>query len=296
MTSETTARAIRFAGPDESRGVSRHELRRYLAGELSNERQASIQAALQSDAALSAELAELKNDLESRARAFATAMPFERFVARHEARVASTEGLFGRLVRALRSYRWQLGGVALAAGAAAVLLLVVVPSPHPVPSDPSTIRLKGGAQLGLFVREGRNARLGIDGEELHPGDQIQFVVKDDLDLRSMVLLGLDGNGVVTVYDARRLPSTIPKGATVVGSEVRERPRVLEQSVILDDALGPERFFVVYGDQAPEVLTENAKRAAEILVKAGADLAAVESLAVDGAVKQSSIHIVKVGPR
>ena len=291
----TTNHVIAFKGPDDERAVSRHELLRYQAGELDEARRAEIAEALKTDEALAAELAELDNDK----RAFQASMPFERFAARMEEKQEATGGLLAKL----KSFRLQLGGVILACGAAAAL--VIMPStttpkgdgPHtdtPTPTDTSTIRLKGQGHIGLFVRDGGKARLGVDGEELHPGDQIQFVVRDEVEMDAMVLLGVDGKGVVTIYDTRDLGRTTDKGGMTTGTNAK--PRVLEQSVILDDAMGPERFFVLYGKDNPDKLKRQARRAARLLAESKADLTSIEKLDLaDASVRQSSIHIVKTQP-
>jgi hypothetical protein len=111
---------------------------------------------------------------------------------------------------------------------------------------------------------------------------------------AMVLLGVDGKGVVTIYDARDLGGTTDKGGMSAGSSAK--PRVLEQSVILDDAIGPERFFVLYGKDSPDKLKRQARRAARLLAESQADLTSVEQLDLGSLeVRQSSIHIVKTQP-
>jgi hypothetical protein len=290
----TTNHVIAFKGPDDERAVSRHELLRYQAGELDETRRAQIADALKTDEALAAEWAELESDK----RAFQTSMPFERFAARMEEKQQPT-GLLAKL----KSFRLQLGGFALAAGAAAALL--IMPSAGPSTdgdnnttdqvTQTSPIRLKGQGHIGLFVRDGGNARLGTDGEELHPGDQIQFVVRDEAEMDAMVLLGVDGKGVVTIYDTRDLGGTTAKGGMTLGTQ--QKPRVLEQSVILDDAIGPERFFVLYGKESPDKLKRKARRAARLLAESQADLTSVEKLDLGSIdVRQSSIHIVKTQPQ
>lgn len=292
--SPQTPRTVSFGPLPGERAVSRHELLRYAAGELSPARRAEIDALLAGDEGLAAELSELEHDKQ----AFQAQMPFERFAARHEAR--ARRGVFARLQDGVGRLRLALGGGLVAVGAAAALLVLVDGGAGSDPgrdpgSDPSTesgIRLKGNSHLGLFVRDDKSARVGTDGEQLHPGDQIQFVVKDER-LTSMVLLGVDGNGVVTVYEARELKDGTQKGAQPVGTVAR--PRVLEESLILDDALGPERFFVVYADTDVDTLSREAKRAAQLLAASKADLSSTEHLPLSGMeARQSSIHIVKIG--
>lgn len=263
------------------RAVSRHELRRYAAGELDEARRAEIGALLESDTSLQAELAEL----EAADRAFRSTMPFDRFLADHEARVAQRSAL-APVKRWLSRFRWQAGGL-IAATTAALLLLVFLPER---PTPPKNLLKGDEVRVGFFVREAEGARVGVDGERLQAGDQIQFAVRDDEESRSMVLLGIDGHGNVTTYVAAPLPE---KGNEK--GDGAHKPRLLEQSLVLDDAVGPERFFVVYGREAPAELASLAERAARELLEGGADLARAERLPLDEEHAQSSVHIVKIAP-
>jgi hypothetical protein len=136
------------------------------------------------------------------------------------------------------------------------------------------------------VKEEGGARLGSAGETLKAGDQIQLAVTD-ASPRALVVLGVDSAGVVSLY-AREETTTVPKGQT--------GPRPLPAALVLDDVVGTERFFVVYGDDLA-ALERTARGAAERLaadVKAGrADLQATARLAVDDNLPQASIHILKV---
>lgn len=263
------------------RAVSPHELRRYHAGELGDDRRSEIAALLDEDAQLKAEL----DALEAEDRAFRATMPFERFVADHAARRAQQDAL-APLKSFVARFRWQAGGL-LVATTAALLLVVVLPRGEPErPWD----GLKGGARIGFFVREAEGARVGVDGEELRPGDQIQFAVRDDEESASMVLLGVDGRGNVTTYVAAKLPSR----GNEKGAE-QAKPRLLEQSLVLDDAVGAERFFVVYGKEEPAALKAAVEAAARELLEGNADLVRAGRLPLDEDHPQSSVHVVKVRP-
>lgn len=284
-------RVIDLGRPEVEGGVSPFELERYLAGELDAKRRAEIEALLASDATLTAELEELR----ARDAAFRASMPFERFLADHQARLEATSA--GPLAW-WRSLRWPLGGGVLVAAAAALALVVLLPE-NTAPLDPSLegerrTRLKGqGARIGFFVQVDEGARWGADGEELRAGDRIQLAVQDPAGARSMVIVGIDGRGEVSTYAARRLPTGTPKGEG--GSALRP----LDQSLVLDDALGAERFFVLYGKDADvEGLERDALRAARELsakVARGADdLRRQERLPLKlHDVEQGSVHILKV---
>lgn len=259
--------------------VTTHELRRFLAGELAPARRAEVEAALSGDEALRMRAEAMKAE----DAAFKASMPFERFVADHEARVAKTASPWAKVAAALKRFG-AVGGVGALAAAGAVVVLVSAGDPDP----DAAIRTKGGpavAGIGYFVDEQDGVRVGRAGEALSFGDRIQFAVRGPTDAEAMVVVGVDGEGAVTVYAAESL-ATREKGAGGA--------RVLTQSVVLDDAVGPERFFVVYGRGPVEALRASAEAAAKRLVAERADLTTTERLPLDdGRATQGSVHIVKV---
>ena len=266
----------------EAREISVHELRRYHAGELDDQRRAAIAARVETDAVLRAEL----DELEATERAFKATHSFERFLSDHEARRRQQSAL-SSLQSRLRRFRWQASGL-IAAGAAALLLLVVLPRGET--RTPRYGGLKGAARVGFFVREHDGARIGVDGEQLPPGAQIQFAVRDDPQSSSMVLLGIDGRGHVTTYVAMHL-----RDAGNEKGSASDKARLLPQSLVLDEALGPERFFVVYGKEEPDALQAEAERAAKALLERETDLTRADRLSLGEGHAQSSVHIVKVRP-
>ncbi|MBN2362035.1 MAG: zf-HC2 domain-containing protein [Deltaproteobacteria bacterium] len=257
------------------REVTPHQLRRYAAGELDPTAAERVARHLEQCLDCAAIVAEIRSDQA----AFCTVMPFERFAADHERRLATHRPLTG-LARWWRSLRWPAALTAAAAATALVALWVV--------SGPDDgVRLKGGqATIGFLVKQGDQIRRGSDGEPLTAGDRIQFLVRADARARAMVLVGIDGRGAVTVYGAESLTEQT-KGEPEV--------RLLPESVILDDAIGPERFFAVFSsDLGPEALHARVQVAAQELARSGVDLSRVEALPLDDeAVTQASISIVKV---
>lgn len=126
-------------------------------------------------------------------------------------------------------------------------------------------------------------RTGKEGEQLRQGDQIQFYVKGPTQDAELVVAGVDGKGAVTIYHAGPAPE---------GAEGHASP--LADSVVLDDAVGPERFFAVYGNHLrPQELRAAVQKAAEKLASEGVDLKNVENLPLELPVQQSSVLIVKV---
>lgn len=264
---------MKIALPDidaEETGVSNFELRRFLAGELSPERRAQIE----SDPSLADRLAKLAAEQRAEDAAFALEVPMPRFLADHEARTAKAPSLLSRLL----SLRFTVGASALVATAAAVFFVVRTPD------DPAYDGIKGDERVGFVVRESDGLRTGHEGEELRAGDQIQFLVRDDAKLASMVLVGVDGRGAVTVYSAESVRERA-KGV------MQAKPRLLTESIVLDDAVGAERFFVVYADTDVDRLRREVEEAAR-KVKAS-DVARTEKLPLPSDYTQDSVHIVKV---
>jgi hypothetical protein len=256
---------------ESSTEPSTHELRRFLCGELTPERRATIE----STAAFKPRLVALAAELRADEGVVQLEVPLQRFLDEHERRAMSAPGLFARLT----SMRWTMGAGALAATAAAVFLLV-----RPVEDG---MRLKGDARMGFLVREQVGARFGTDGERLARGTQIQFAVRDDDARAAMVVVGIDGRGAVTVYAAER------RDVRVKGQNAPNKTRVLPESVVLDDAIGAERFFVAYGDGDLDDVRRTVEAAARALAASGALLTTSERLPLPARFTQSSVHIIKV---
>jgi hypothetical protein len=289
----------RIDDDDDRREVTLFDVERHAVGELSGEAAARVQAALDADPTLAAVHAELV----AADRAFLIEHPAPAFLARlDERRVQQTTG-FARVVATLRS--WVSGPLVAAAAAASVVLFVVVQAPDktsatsatattastPTSTSNEATRSKGGpaqASLSFFVQnEDGSARVGRDGEVLHGGDRIQFVVTD-LPRPALVIVGLDGTGHPTVYATE-------DDATRTRSTPSTTPRALASSLVLDDSRGAERFFVVWGDDAHALAQQVNEAAAQLAarVHAGGDLRTLTTLPLDDAsTPQASTHIVK----
>lgn len=263
------------ASADDAARVTRFDVERLAVGELSGAAAQRVQAAIDSDASLKA----FYDDVRAADAAFLVQAPPAAFLAQLEAK--KPVSLFAKLAQALALPQLRM---AVGACATAAVVLVAVN----VGGDSDGTRTKGGEapSVGFFVQDGSAARVGHGGEALRPGDRIQLAVKD-VDKAALVVVGVDGSGAVSVY-ATESVTTATKGA--------HKSRVLPASLVLDDTLGTERFFVVYGDDVDDV-TAAATRAARALgdaVKAKQqDLALVERLPLGDAYLQSSVHIEKV---
>ena len=124
---------------------------------------------------------------------------------------------------------WRVARVAapVLALAAAALLYVRAPSN----------RLKGDADLGFYLLRDGEVLPGDPDAVYHAGDRLQFTYRGPYD--RLVLLSIDGNGTLTVF----YPEYGETGVPLVPGE----RHVLEGSIQLDDAPGPEVFLGFFGD-------------------------------------------------
>ncbi len=127
---------------------------------------------------------------------------------------------------------------------AAMGLLLVFPSTL---VDAPGVRDKGGqTDLAFYLWRSGKVLPGIQHQPLRAGDRVQFTYRADHH-ETMVLIGVDGDGVYTVFypDEGDDPvRVLPTGR-----------RVLEGSIKLDDAPGPETFVAVFGPGTVEAAME-----------------------------------------
>ncbi len=275
--------------------VSRFDVERLACGELSGDEAARVQRAVDEDSALRAFLQELRAD----DAAYFVHQPPAAFLARlprstDDAHAPTTMTSWTRAAVVVEQLRRLLRGRGIAgvftAAVAAAVVVAVVRTPGPHDDDVNgPIRSKGGVRppaLSFFVKQASGARLGRPGEALKAGDQIQLAVTDAAP-RALVVVGVDSAGAVTLYAAEETAGT-EKGSPGT--------RPLPAALVLDDTVGAERFFVVYGDDLKS-LQDAARRAATTLgvdVVAGrADLIHTSRLDLDDDVPQASVHILKV---
>jgi len=119
---------------------------------------------------------------------------------------------------------WAGGTMAMAAAAALMVL----------PGKPQ-VRAKGGPQVGWMVLHDGEVTLGDDDVQVHAGDRLQFTWAGQAE--TLVLLGADGTGEVRVL----WPLDASGGPVALDAE----SGLLDGSVELDDAPGPELFFAVF---------------------------------------------------
>lgn len=176
-----------------------------------------------------------------------------------EARAAGrrfTESVFPRTLPAVEARRkpprsWRLVLPLALAATAAVALFVRRPTP-----EPPQLQFKGEGALQVFAHRGGESFPVRDGTALRAGDRIRFGVVPG-HARFVLVASVDGRGHVSIYQ----PSTpVASG---------EAPLVtLPDSIVLDDAPGPERIFALFSDRPVEERAVTAALAA--LGAAGAD--------------------------
>jgi hypothetical protein len=132
-------------------------------------------------------------------------------------------------------------GPALAAAAAAVLLVLALPSTGP---DDDGTRTRGELPLlEVWIDAPAGARPLRAAESLAPGDRVQLLY-DAQGAARVGLAGRDGTDAIEVYGVVRPP----------GPGLHPAPFGLA----LDDAPGPQEFFVVPGDDALDEATVRAR--------------------------------------
>lgn len=234
------------------------ELEAHRLGELPEERRAAVTAHLAGCADCQGRLGELDQD----ARRFAS-----------ELNVAAASVQILARLEAERPRRAWLRWAALALPAAAVLAVVSLrpPTPEPEPRGPL---LKGGGPSLKMMLKGPAGVVPVGPEQaLHAGDQIQFLYHA-AGHAFVVVVEVDGAGAVTALQPGEHPESWPVQASGT--------HVLPGSIILDEAVGPERVFAVFSD-APlpvEVVVEAVRAAVKA---AGGDPRKVEALGLDGTV-------------
>ena len=148
---------------------------------------------------------------------------------------------------------WGLPTFALAVPALAVAVIVVVTTRHvPTPSsasaEPETgptpgIGIKGDPLFHVFVRRNASKSDGqqtvvkvLEGSRLAAGDAVRFVL-DPTGLPYVLIASVDGAGQVSIY----YPYKGERSARIDA----HAPLSVPNSIVLDNAPGPERLFALY---------------------------------------------------
>jgi hypothetical protein len=169
-------------------------VRRLAAGELAGDERARTEAHLAGCARCQAVTRELEAE---RARLQAD-LPFDRFAAGVAERLAAPAA-------PARPRRLRAVGLALAAG---VALAVAIPAGLRVAQDESPLRIKGGAELSVYVREGDGARPLAPGEPV-PARATLRVGLSPAGRRFAAVALLDAEGAVILHAGRTEAGVLP---------------------------------------------------------------------------------------
>ena len=221
------------------------ELRRLAYGELDDDAHAHLHARLEEDPEASDRLARLRAEAEDFEKAAHTAA-INAIVDRLTDRTTGT-------ARAVPLTRWppqrMLAGAGLAAAAALAWVVIELPTKAPqtrvkgatrtVTRDPDACAKGVCPGLEMFVKDAAGIRRGVDGAPLRAGDWVQFRYRG-AGHTHLFVVSVDDDGVVSpLYPDHR------------GDSVPIKPdglHVLDGSVILDDAVGPERVYALFSDR------------------------------------------------
>ncbi len=153
---------------------------------------------------------------------------------------------------------WAATAMVVAGVALVVALLPREPVPDRTHDPIHANRFKGEVSLDVYALQGDEVVAVTPGQPLQPGDRIQFTYTSG-PLNHLVLVGVDGTGVISRYypDEGSLSQPV-----VPGSEM-----ILEDSLVLDDAPGPEVFVAVFSDQPLDV-TDVERATREALERSG----------------------------
>jgi hypothetical protein len=175
--------------------------------------------------------------------------------------------------------RARLGAGALTLAAAAALVFTLRAKPVTSTAKTGTAiddaQIKGDGFLLELVARRADGRVEpvFEGSVLHPNDAVRFVVTAP-EAGQLTVVGVDSAGQVSIYYPA---ATTPKGG----------PLALPGSVVLDDALGTERFVALLCRAALDVALDEATLKRAALSGAGA-----MARSLPGSCRQTSLTIKK----
>jgi hypothetical protein len=178
-----------------------------------------------SHCAACARCAALAEALDGYRREFAAAPPPLRALGAHVPE---------RSVR--RRWSWRLWAVGALAPLAVTGVLLLAGRSTRAPVDDSEVLAKGSPTLGIVARRGERIFPVPPESRVRPGDQIRFVLKR-MSYPYGLIASVDGAGRANIY----VPYEGQESVRVTPADEVQ----LEGSIVLDDRLGPERFFALY---------------------------------------------------
>jgi len=137
---------------------------------------------------------------------------------------------------------WSIFLSILTVAAALVLVVRIIIPDKPIPIEPGT-HIRGGAFLDTFVLRDGVGQPWEPRDRLTEGDRVQFAYNASNTGDTMVLLSIDGEGTLTVF--------WPAEGDIPEPIEPTKLHLLEDSIELDDARGPETFVVFFSVSSVE---------------------------------------------
>lgn len=204
---------------------SRLKLAQLVAGDLSPEEAAAVEAAAAESEEIGAQLTELRKN----------ASRFEERGEVHRARLRAALSGQTPSSRSRRIWRWLIPLVP--AAAAALLVLVLWPAG---PRDEARVGFKGALAVRIVAKRGGEQFVVREGQRLKQGDGLRFQITTDAS-GFLSIFSIDKHGTLSPF----YPGTDPARAPEPMALARAGRHTLPGSVILDDSRGEEHLVVVF---------------------------------------------------
>ncbi len=248
---------------------SRLDLARLVSGDLPPTEAAELRARIAASPEDQARLAEL----QGHAAEFEQVAELQRAALRRrlEAEAATP--------RRQPSRWWRPLAVLVPVAAAAAVVLVISHRIEPLATPPvEDIAFKGQLAVHVVARRGETQFAVEPGVELAPGDALRFVVTAATP-GYLTVFSVDGRGEASPFYPESAPAT---SAAPLRLE-RAGQQTLPGSVVLDEAPGPERLFVVFSPRPFERGPVH-ERARQLCAAGPCQTVSARALGVDGAVQ------------
>jgi hypothetical protein len=265
----------------EGAKTPRLKLAQLVSGDLAPDEARALEAEIENDEGSRQQLAEIRKNVEE------YEADADRHMALLRARMVAEQSA-PAAVPWWRRLRYYLPAMATAAAAAVVALLIFTRG-FEEPTEPD-VAFKGALAVKVVAKRGPEQFMVASGQQLREGDALRFVVTTD-GAGYISVFSVDSRGKVSPF----YPEADPRGSPAPLRVDRAGRHVLEGSVILDDALGPEHLVVVFSPERFEraAVHERIRRQLESGPRVSRLLAQVAG--VKGRVEVITVEKVAEGP-